>query len=169
MKSVLITACSSGLGRGMVDEFLKRGWRVFCTMRDAQQRRCILAEALEEYPNQLIILDLEVTDITQRNAVMKAILESGSLDCLVNNAGFGLLGALEVNFYAPVFLTRGLLPLVRQAKGNVIFISSVCGYIGLPLMSAYCSSKHGLEGFAEALYYDKDFILVKPGLSTILF
>jgi NAD(P)-dependent dehydrogenase (short-subunit alcohol dehydrogenase family) len=182
MKSVLITGCSSGLGRGMVDEFLKRGWRVFCTMRDAQQRQYILAEALEEYPNQLIILDLEVTDITQRNAVMKAILESGSLDCLVNNAGFGLLGALEdlseeqiryqmeVNFYAPVFLTRGLLPLLRQAKGNVVFISSVCGYVGLPLMSAYCSSKHGLEGFADALYYELephgvDVSLIEVGLT----
>jgi short-subunit dehydrogenase len=61
---------------------------------------------------------------------------------------------MEVNFYAPVFLTRALLPLLRQTQGNVIFISSVCGYIGFPLMSAYCASKYSLEGFAESLYHE---------------
>jgi len=181
MKSVLITGCSSGLGLGMVEEFLKRGWRVFCTMRNSEQRRYLLAELLDKYP-ELTLLELEVTNKSQRDAVVKTIEQSGKLDCLVNNAGFGLLGALEnlseeqirqqmeVNFYAPVFLTRALLPLLRQTQGNVIFISSVCGYIGFPLMSAYCASKYSLEGFAESLYHELephkvDVTLIELGLT----
>lgn len=164
----------------MVEEFLKRGWRVFCTMRNSEQRKYILAELLEKYP-ELTLLELEVTNKNQRDAVVKTIEQSGKLDCLINNAGFGLLGALEdlseeqirqqmeVNFYAPVFLTRALLPLLRQTQGNVIFISSVCGYIGFPLMSAYCASKYSLEGFAESLYHELephiDVTLIELGLT----
>ncbi len=181
MKTVLITGCSSGLGLGMVEEFLNRGWRVFCTMRNSEQRRYILAEFLEKYP-ELTLLELEVTNKIQRDAVVQTIEQNGKLDCLVNNAGFGLLGALEdlseeqirqqmeVNFYAPVFLTRALLPLLRHTQGNVIFISSVCGYIGFPLMSAYCASKYSLEGFAESLYHELepqkvDVTLIELGLT----
>jgi NAD(P)-dependent dehydrogenase (short-subunit alcohol dehydrogenase family) len=181
MKTVLITGCSSGLGLGMVEEFLNRGWRVFCTMRNSEQRRYILAEFLEKYP-ELTLLELEVTNKIQRDAVVQTIEQNGKLDCLVNNAGFGLLGALEdlseeqirqqmeVNFCAPVFLTRALLPLLRHTQGNVIFISSVCGYIGFPLMSAYCASKYSLEGFAESLYHELepqkvDVTLIELGLT----
>jgi len=186
MKSVLITGCSSGLGRGMVDEFLLRGWYVFCTMRNVEERGQIFADIQAKYPDKITLLNLEVTDASQRDAVVKAVQQSGGLDCLINNAGFGLLGALEnvsesqfryqmeVNFYAPVFLTRALLPLLRQQNGNVIFISSVCGNLGFPLMAAYCASKHAIEGLAESLYYELephgvDVTLLELGLSKTNF
>jgi NAD(P)-dependent dehydrogenase (short-subunit alcohol dehydrogenase family) len=181
-KSVLITGCSSGIGRGIVNEFMQRGWQVFCTIRNLPQRQHLATELLDKYPDRLTILDLEVTDKIQRDAAVKAVEATGRLDCLVNNAGFGLLGALEnlseeqiryqmeVNFYAPAFLTRDLLPLLRQTKGKVVFISSVCGYIGFPLMPAYCASKYGLEGLAESLYYELephgvDVSLIEVGLT----
>ncbi len=186
MKSVLITGCSSGFGRGMVDEFLKSGWHVFGTMRNVNQRRDIFTETLEKYPYQLTLLELEVTNFEQICDVVKIIQQNSGLDCLVNNAGFGLLGALEdlseeqiryqmeVNFYAPVFLTRALLPLLRQRKGKVIFISSVCGNVSFPLMSDYCASKHAVEGFAESLYYELEphgveVTLIRLGLSKTNF
>lgn len=166
----------------MVDEFLQQGWQVFCTIRNLEQHQDLAAELLAKYPDRLTILELEVTDSLQRDAVVKAVQGSGRLDCLVNNAGFGLLGALEdlseeqiryqmeVNFYAPIFLTRDLLPLLRQTQGKVVFISSVCGYVGFPLMSAYCASKYGLEGMAESLYYELephgvDVALIEVGLT----
>lgn len=186
MKSVLITGCSSGFGRGMVDEFLGRGWHVFSTVRNAQQRRDILAEPRKQYGEQLTILDLELTDKSQREAVVEAVQQKGQLDCLVNNAGDRVFGALEdlseaqiryqfeVNFYAPVLLTRALLPLLREAKGSVIFVSSMFGYLGFPLTSAYCASKYALEGFAESLYYELEphgvrVALIEPGASKTNF
>ena len=186
MKSVLITGCSSGFGRGMVDEFLNRGWHVIVTMRNAEQRRELLAEPLENYADRITLLSLEVTDPGQRDAVVEAVRQRSELDCLVNNAGDRFFGALEdlseeqlrrqfeVNFHAPVLLTRALLPFVREAKGTIVFISSVFGYAGFPLTSAYCASKYALEGFAESLYYELEphgvhVALVEPGGSKTNF
>ncbi|MDB5037153.1 MAG: yusZ, partial [Bacteriovoracaceae bacterium] len=101
-------------------------------------------------------------------------------DCLVNNAGFGLFGALEdlsqtqirqqmeVNFFGLLFLTQTLLPLLRKNRGRILNISSVVGYMGLPFTSLYSSSKFALEGLTESLYYEaKPFgvqvCLIEPG------
>jgi NAD(P)-dependent dehydrogenase (short-subunit alcohol dehydrogenase family) len=182
MSSVLITGCSSGFGRAMVDEFLKRGWHVVGTMRNAPQRREILAESLEKYSDRLTILSLEITEPSQRDAVVEAVRKRGRLDCLVNNAGYRFYGALEdlgeeqirrqfeVNFFGAVFLTRALLPLIREAQGTLIFISSTFGFTGFPLTSAHCASKYALEGLAESLYYELEshgvrVALVEPGAS----
>ncbi|MBD2121741.1 SDR family oxidoreductase [Trichocoleus sp. FACHB-262] len=182
MKTVLITGCSSGFGRGMVDEFLRCGWQVISTMRHADQRRELLAEPLEKYGNRLTILTLDVTDPAQREAVVKYVRQKGDLDCLVNNAGDRFFGPLEdlseaqlrrqmeVNFYGPTLLTRALLPEIRTAQGTIIFVSSTFGYTGFPLTSAYCASKYALEGLAESLYYELKphgvhVALIEPGAS----
>lgn len=165
-RTVLITGCSSGFGRGMVDEFLRRGWHVFASMRRAEERRDCLAEALERYPTRVDLIELDVTDPWERSAAAQAIAKHGRLDCLVNNAGYGVFGALEdlseeqlrrqfeVNFFAAALLTRTFLPLLRSAKGSVVFISSGFGESGFPLTSAYCASKFALEGLAESLHYE---------------
>lgn len=200
MKTVLITGCSSGFGRRMVNEFLERGWCVIATMRNAEARQnnfsaeFSLAEAgkredhsppslsqrkestsagtfssqqtNQDEESRLILLSLDVTNPDDRNAVSRFIQAHGRLDALVNNAGYGLFGALEnlsedqlrhqmeVNFFGAILLTRSLLPYLRQAQGAIIFISSTFGYLGFPLTSAYCASKFALEGFAESLYYE---------------
>lgn len=165
-RTVLITGCSSGFGRAMVDEFLARGWHVIATMRRAQERRELLAGPLEAHPDRVTLLDFDVTDAGQRAAVVAATKEHGRLDCLVSNAGYGLYGALEnvteaqfrtqfeTNFFGATFLIRDCLPMLRDAKGVVVVISSTFGINGFPLTTGYCTTKFALEALAESLYYE---------------
>ncbi len=186
LKTVLITGCSSGFGRGMIDEFLDRGWLVIATMRDADDRREQLQDLLSAHPKRLKLLPLDVTDPWERSAVLSWLREHGRLDALVNNAGFGLFGALEdlteeqlrrqfeVNFFGAALLTRACLPLLRASKGSIVFISSAFGLQGFPLTSAYCASKFALEGFAESLFYelephDVHVSLIEPGANKTKF
>lgn len=186
MKTVLITGCSSGFGRGMVDEFLRRDWHVIATLRNAEQRQEILSAPLADYDHRLTILSLDVTNPAERQSVQTFIQEQGQLDCLVNNAGNCILGAaadlsetqirqqLETNFFGAVLLTRSLLPYLHQAQGSIICLSSTFGYLGFPLTSAYCASKFALEGWAESLYHELKphgirVTVIQPGASKTNF
>ncbi len=160
----------------MVECFLGSGdWRVLATTRHPEQLNNITSE-------NLIVLPLNVASNTERTSIVARVFEScsGSLDCLINNAGYGLSGPLEslteeqirlqfeVNFFAPLLLTRDLLPALRVAKGKVINISSVLGFIGMPLQSLYVASKFALEGLSESLSYELgshgiQVCLVEPG------
>ncbi len=168
MKRVLITGCSSGFGRAMASKFLARGWEVIATARDP--RRVDLAP----HPH-LTVRKLDVTAPADRS-----LPDLDRLDCLVNNAGYALFGAvedldedqlraqMETNFTAVVLLTARLLPLLRASQGSVVNISSVMGWMTFPLSSAYCASKFALEGWAEALAFELDphgvrVYLVEPG------
>lgn len=165
-RTVLITGCSTGFGRGMVDEFLGRGWFVFATLRRAEERRELFGDLPDRYPGHLRLLELDVTSPGDREAAVAAVTEHGRLDCLVSNAGYGVFGAcedvseeqwrgvFETNFFGAVFTIRALLPLVRAAKGTVVIVSSVFGLNGFPLTGAYCASKFALEGFAESLFFE---------------
>ena len=180
-RTVLITGCSSGFGRGMVPEFLKHGWTVIATLRNGEVRSGLFARELEAHPGRLSVVSLDVTDPEERAALAETIrTRCGELDCLVNNAGYALFGALEdlsevqirrqmeVNFWGTVLLTRELLPFLRRARGRIINLSSVLGHCGFPLTSAYCASKFALEGFTEALSHELrphrvQVALVEPG------
>jgi NAD(P)-dependent dehydrogenase (short-subunit alcohol dehydrogenase family) len=158
MKTVLITGCSSGFGFAAAKRFAAAGWSVLATLRGSADRP--EAAALAAIPG-VTVLPLDVTDPAQRAAVAAAV--AGGLDCLINNAGYGLYGPLEAldddqirrqiatNLEAPILLTRDLLPALRRSCGRVINISSVLGFIGTPFMAIYTASKHGLSGFSEAL------------------
>lgn len=166
MRRVLITGSSSGIGRLAVSEFLRRGWSVLATMRRAGDRHELFGEELAAHPGALELMSLDVADPGERAAVVGQVMESGVLDCLVNNAGYGLFGALEdlseeqlrrqleVNFVGAALLTRDLLPALRRCGGSVLMVSSVLGRAGFPLTSAYCASKFALEGLGEALHYE---------------
>lgn len=179
----------------MVDEFLARGWCVIATLREAEARRHLFSESLDhttplqDYQTDsspLILLSLDVTNPQDRDAVTDFVQQHGRLDALVNNAGYGLFGALEdlsedqlrdqmeVNFFGAALLTRSLLPLLRATQGCVIFVSSTFGYMGFPLTTAYCASKFALEGLAESLYYELQphgvrVALIEPGASRSRF
>jgi NAD(P)-dependent dehydrogenase (short-subunit alcohol dehydrogenase family) len=158
MKTVLITGCSSGFGFATAKRFAAAGWSVLATLRGSADRP--EAAALAAIPG-ITVLPLDVTDPAQRAAVAAAA--AGGLDCLINNAGYGLYGPLEAldddqirrqiatNLEAPILLTRDLLPALRRSRGRVINISSVLGFIGTPFMTIYSASKHGVSGFSEAL------------------
>lgn len=165
---VVITGCSSGFGLEMVESFLSCGDIVVATMRNATQRKDILKNLSDTYPNHLFIENLDVTSETQRKELVTSLHKNfgGRCDILVNNAGYGIFGALEdtsekqirdifeVNFMGPTLLIKELLPLLRETKGRVINVSSLMGRSSLPLGGVYSASKYALEGLSEGLFYE---------------
>ena len=178
---VLITGCSSGFGRGMVSAFLGDGWHVVATLRRADERRDLFADEAKTYGKDLEIVEMDVTSPSQRTeAIAFVSREIGRLDCLVNNAGYMLLGAcedvsesqlrqqLEINFFGAVLLITEALPLLRASRGSIINISSVFGFMTWPLTSVYCASKFALEGLSESLAQELRahgvrVVIIEPG------
>jgi NAD(P)-dependent dehydrogenase (short-subunit alcohol dehydrogenase family) len=156
-----ITGSSRGLGRSLTEAVLANGGKVAATARNPQQ----LNDLVKKYPGQVYPIQLDVTDKAQVNsAVESAIKHFGRIDVLVNNAGFGITGAaeaftdeqvrsqLETNLYAPIEVTRAVLPYMRkQRSGRILQISSVGGRLGTPGVSIYQAAKFGLSGFSESL------------------
>jgi NAD(P)-dependent dehydrogenase (short-subunit alcohol dehydrogenase family) len=181
MRKVLVTGSTSGFGRLMVREFLKHGDLVIATGRNLQKRPELFTQERNEFSTRLLELNLDVTDPAQIKNVVKRV-ESlvGSIDILINNAGYGLFGALEdldeqeirhqmeVNFFGIVQVTQAFLPMLRLGKGKIFNLSSVFGFMGFPLTSLYCASKYAVEGLTESLRSElKKFgvqvCLIEPG------
>jgi NAD(P)-dependent dehydrogenase (short-subunit alcohol dehydrogenase family) len=156
-----ITGSSRGLGRSLTEAVLAKGDKVAATARNPQQ----LKDLTEKYPEQIYPLQLDVTDEDQIVlSVELAIKHFGRIDVSVNNAGFGIIGAaeafteeqvrsqLETNLYAPIAVTRAVLPYMRkQRSGRILQISSIGGRVGNAGISIYQAAKFGLSGFSEAL------------------
>ncbi len=156
-----ITGSSRGLGRSLTAAVLAHGDQVAATARNTEQLKDLAAQ----YPGQILPLTLDVTDNKQiHQAVNDTIAHFGRIDVLVNNAGFGITGAtegftedqvrsqLETNLYAPIEITRAVLPYMRrQRSGRILQISSVGGRVGNPGLSMYQAAKFGLSGFSEVL------------------
>ena len=161
-KTVLITGCSSGIGKTTAKLFAAKGWNVVATMRDPARE-----SDLSRLPN-VMVTRLDVQDGVSIGAAIKAgIARFGRIDALTNNAGFGLFGIFEtisrekvqeqfdVNVFGVMDVTRALLPHFRANRSGVILnISSGAGLFTLPLISLYSASKFALEGFSEALSYE---------------
>lgn len=162
-KTIFITGTSSGLGKLTAKYFAQHGWNVAATMRSPEKETELTA-----YSN-IKIFKLDVTDIEQvKNAAAEAIASFGKIDVIVNNAGMGTYGALElakekdidwqfaVNVRGPINVTRALLPHLREVGGGMfINISSFMGVTtAAPLGSLYNMSKFALEGLTEGLYYE---------------
>jgi len=181
-KTVLITGCSSGFGFELVPELLKRGHRVIATARGLEKRPELFSEERRAYPQTLMVHELDVTSQDQRKKLHEMIATkfSGKLDVLVNNAGYGLFGALEdmddsqlrqqmeVNFFAVSAMIREFLPFLRETRGTIFNLSSALGYSAMPLTSAYVASKFALEGLSEALSFELaplgvQVCLIQPG------
>jgi len=156
-----ITGSTRGLGRSLTEAVLAGGDKVAATARNPEQ----LQDSLEKYPDQVYPLQLDVTDKEQIIAAVEhAIKKFGRIDVLVNNAGFGIIGAteaysdeqvrsqLETNLYAPIEITRAVLPYMRkQRSGRILQISSIGGRVGNAGLTIYQAAKFGLGGFSEAL------------------
>lgn len=149
------------MGRSLTEAVLAKGDIVAATARNPSQ----LADLVSRYPDQIYPIELDVTDKVQINAaVEQTIARFGRIDVLVNNAGFGITGAaeaftdeqvrsqLETNLYAPIAVTRAILPhMRRQRSGRILQISSIGGRIGRAGVSIYQAAKFGLSGFSESL------------------
>lgn len=162
MKKVwFITGSSRGLGRSLTAAVLANGDYVAATARKPEQ----LNDLVEKYPDQIYPIQLDVTEYDEvYQSVVAAVAHFGRIDVLVNNAGFGITGAaeaftdqqvrsqLETNLYAPIEITRAVLPYMRQqGSGRILQISSVGGRVGGPGLTIYQAAKFGLGGFSEAL------------------
>ncbi|WP_458725356.1 oxidoreductase [Pseudomonas mandelii] len=157
----LITGASRGIGARIAAAALANGDAVVATARDA-------SSVTQRFGTQpaLLAVSLDVTNEAQGIAVAKAAVEHfGRIDVLVNNAGFGLLGAVEeasadevrrvyeTNVFGLLNITRAVLPYMRAARsGHVINLSSVGGYASGPGFGVYCSTKFAVEGLSEALH-----------------
>ena len=157
---ILITGCSSGFGLAIAEAFAQRGDLVVATARDPS-RASALQDAQAKYSN-LSVQRLDVTDQGSVNAAVAATLDQHhAIDVLVNNAGIGALGALEVvddhtlrevfdtNVFGAMAVTRAVLPgMRRQGSGRVIFMNAIGGILTTAFLGAYCASKHALDCIA---------------------
>lgn len=156
-----ITGSSRGLGRSLAREILQKGGQVVATARNIKD----IQDLKNDYGDMVLLLPLDVTDFTAiKMAVKQAVEHFGRIDVLVNNAGFGIIGAaeaftdeqvrsqLETNLYAPIELSRAVIPYMRgQGSGHILQISSIGGRVASTGISIYQAAKFGLSGFTEAL------------------
>lgn len=165
MKKVwFITGSSGGLGYALARTLLEAGERVVASARDT--RSLSMQGLTDQFTEQVLLLTLDVINLDSiKDAVSQAVHHFGRIDVLVNNAGFGVIGTteaftdeqvktqLDTNLYAPIELTRAVIPYMReQGFGHILQISSIGGRVASSGLSIYQAAKFGLSGFAEALH-----------------
>lgn len=177
-KTILITGASTGFGRSIAEEALKRGHTVVATARQVGS----LQPLIDAHGDRVLAVQLDVTDRdTIREAFHRAIQAFGQIDVLINNAGFGMIGAVEefsesevydqfnTNFFGTLWCIQEALPYMRsQQSGHVVNISSVAGFVGYPGSALYAASKHAMEGLSQGLAKEVaplgiDVTVVNPG------
>jgi NAD(P)-dependent dehydrogenase (short-subunit alcohol dehydrogenase family) len=167
MKTVLITGCSSGFGLETARYFLARDWNVVATMRTPR-------EDLLPQSERLRVIQLDVTDAA---SVSQAVLAAGPIDALVNNAGIGMLGAVEgtsmattrelfdTNALGTIAMTQAFLPQFRERRaGVVVNVTSSVTLLPLPLLSVYTASKAAVNAFTESLALELEQFNVRVSL-----
>jgi len=178
----VVTGSSSGIGFETSLLLAKNGFFTYATMRNLDKSNKIIDLKLKE-KLPLEVLELDVTDDKSvKEAIEKIANEQGTVNVLVNNAGYALVGPLEelsiqefkeqfeTNVFGAIRVTQAVLPIMRkQRHGTIVNISSIAGRIGFPLTSAYVSSKFALEGLSESMAYELDqfgtkVILIEPGV-----
>lgn len=160
---LLITGTSTGIGLASAVAAARHGFRVIATMRDTAKSQA-LQNACREAGVEVDIQHLDVTDGESATSCFRHIRDTyGRLDALLNNAGAGHVGTvelesleeiravMEVNFFGVVSVTQAALPLLRESGGRVVTVSSVGGVVGQPFNEAYCAAKFAVEGFLESL------------------
>jgi NAD(P)-dependent dehydrogenase (short-subunit alcohol dehydrogenase family) len=174
----LITGCSTGFGRALAEAVLQKGDSLLATARKPEQLHALI----EHYPETAKTVRLDVTSPQDiQAAVDTAIATFGRIDVLVNNAGHGLIAALEevsdvemhqffeTNFFGALRLMQSVLPVMRQqGSGHIVNLSSTAGLVGFGGSSLYCGAKFALEGTSEALAKEIESFgikvtLIEPG------
>lgn len=179
----IVTGASSGIGRAIALQLAAEGADLVITAR-REERLMALALELTGLGRRVVTVAGDITDSAVRQRVVDEARQFGGADILVNNAGIGAFGpfaeadearlrrVMEVNFFAPLELTRAMLPLLRQAKRPIIAnVGSVLGHLAVPDKSEYCASKFALHGFTDALREELsaegiDVLLVSPSTTA---
>ena len=162
---VVITGASAGIGAAAARRFARGGYRVALAARRRERLEALAAE-LRSLGAEALAVPTDVSDPAQVARLADAVLQTwGYLDVLINNAGLGRFARLEaldpiddiqrqiqVNLTGAIWVARAFLPAMRARKrGVIINVSSVAGWVGLPLYTVYSATKFGLRGFTEAL------------------
>ncbi|WP_286715644.1 SDR family oxidoreductase [Thalassolituus sp. UBA2009] len=178
-KTVLITGCSSGIGRALTEEFLRHGYLVYAAARNTDSLNNLTS-------THLIPLQMDVNNTADIQQAAELIRErSGHLNCLINNAGYAAMGPVAelsseslqqqfaTNVFAPIALTKALLPLLQAGQNEkhpaqVVNIGSVSGILTTPFSGAYCATKAALHALSDALRmelapFNIQVITVQPG------
>lgn len=174
--SVVITGASTGIGRACALTLERRGFQVFAGVRKESDADSLRRES----PGRITPVSLGVTEPSSVTSAVRQVQDRVGHDGLVNNAGIAIPGPLEyqpeadirrqfeANVIGPVLVTQAFLPLVRQARGRVVAISSLAGRLPMPFNGAHCGTKHALEGILSALRIELrpwgvHVVIVEPG------
>jgi NAD(P)-dependent dehydrogenase (short-subunit alcohol dehydrogenase family) len=180
-KAVLITGCSSGIGRATASRLARGGWTVYATARRLDSIAALKEDGCET-------LELDVTDERSMLAAVERVEQDhGAVGVLINNAGYSQSGAIETvpldavrrqfetNVFGLVRLTQLVLPKMRaQRWGKIVNVGSMGGRLSFPGAGHYHATKHALEAISDAMRFELqgfgiDVILLEPGLITTEF
>ena len=166
-KVVLITGASSGIGLASAIEFAKRGAILILIARNKEKLNQI-SDDLKKFHSSIFFYVCDVSDKSQVNQTSKIILDKfGSIDVLVNNAGFAVYGSvpkltiediesqMATNYFGMIYFVKNFLPeMIKQKSGHIVNVASVAGSFGLPGIASYCASKFAMLGFSEGLKHE---------------
>jgi NAD(P)-dependent dehydrogenase (short-subunit alcohol dehydrogenase family) len=178
----LVTGSSSGIGFETSLLLARTGFHTYASMRNLEKSKNITEIAnTEKLPLQVVQLDVN-DGRSVKDAIDKIVAEKDRIDILVNNAGYGLFGSLEdisieevkaqfeTNFFGVIRVTQQVLPVMRKqnSRCTIVNVSSVGGRIGVPILSAYQSTKFALEGLSESMSYELEpfgirIVIIEPG------
>lgn len=180
LRSVLITGASTGIGEACALHLAARGWRVFAGVRRDEDGQALVSKA-SGYVLPILLDVTRQSDIDAAAAYIGGIVGDAGLHGLFNNAGIGVGGPLEflspdmilqqfqVNVFGEIAVTQAFLPLVRQARGRILFTSSNSGFWCEPFLSVYGGTKHALEAIGDSLRVELrpwgiHVALIEPGM-----
>jgi NAD(P)-dependent dehydrogenase (short-subunit alcohol dehydrogenase family) len=182
IRTVLVTGCSSGIGLATCHVLSRNNFMTYGTVRNLSKAKKI-QDIINGENLSLKILRLDVNDNQSiKIAVKKILTDTGRIDVLINNAGYGMFGPVEeittqevkkqfeTNFFGTIRLIKAIVPIMRkQGNGTIVNISSMVGRFGVPLNSAYVSSKFAVEGLSESISFELEefgirVIVIEPGV-----
>lgn len=174
-KTVLITGCSTGIGKALAEEFHRKGDKVFATARKLSALDSLKEQGME-------VLQLDVNDSDSLAAAAATLGEkTDHLDILINNAGYASMGPVleipreelqrqfETNVFSPIYVTQSFLPLLKKSAGaQVANIGSVSGVLTTPFAGVYCATKSALHSLSDAMRmelapFNIKVMIVQPG------
>jgi len=187
LKVAIVTGSSSGIGFSTAIMLARNNFYTYASMRSISKANTIKEIAKKEnLPLQVIQLDV-TDDRSVKDAVNKVLDEKKTIDVLVNNAGYGLIGCVEdisieevkaqfeTNLFGVIRVTQAVLPAMRKQKNGIIInVSSIAGRVAFPISNAYASTKFALEGLSESMRYEVEqfgikVVLIEPGVITTNF
>ncbi|MCX6231186.1 MAG: SDR family oxidoreductase [Bacteroidetes bacterium] len=167
MKTVLITGVSSGFGKAIAETLAEKGYNVYGTVRNATN---------ESLAYKTIIVDVCKPETIQAG-INEVLQQAGKIDVLINNAGFGLTGEMELtdnedrkrlfdtNIFGYIDMVNAVLPVMRKQKeGKIINIASLAGVFAIPYQGFYSTTKFAINGYSEALHYE----LIGTGIKVVV-